>query len=161
MAKTLVTLTEETILANIDAPKLKEAFSTCAAVARKQTSVGALDAKCADIRDLWEFADTLEDLAKAIHECVRNAEGIHYAEAQCVTDGLRLKNTGSTVTIKDLAKFFETAEMNGCNLDTLRAAMKLSATDAQKAVGYDRERFLAEFADCLEIHKKADSLQRA
>lgn len=59
MAKTLVTLTEETILANIDAPKLKEAFSTCAAVARKQTSVGALDAKCADIRDLWEFADTL------------------------------------------------------------------------------------------------------
>ena len=39
--------------------------------------------------------------------------------------------------------------------------MTVSAKDAMEAMGIDKARFEAEFADFIEIKKKADSLVRA
>ena len=137
MAKTVATLTEELIIANIDGDRLKSAFRTACAVAKKERPAGELAANAEAVHDLQEFADKLADLSKAISTSIKNAEGVFF-------DGL-------------LAE----AALLGYNDGAIRSRMTVSAKDAMEAMGIDKARFEAEFADFIEIKKKADSLVRA
>lgn len=161
MAKTQVTLTKESILANIDGDRLKHAFEKCCAVVSRETPADMLAAHADEVHDLQEFADKLLDLGKAISETVKNAEGAYYDSTGGVTEGFKLRNTGYTVTVTDTAGLIAEAEKLGYNPDTLRERLAISATDAKKAMGLDDDRFKAEFADFIKVSKKADSLQRA
>ena len=161
MAKTVATLTEELIIANIDGDRLKSAFRTACAVAKKERPAGDLAANAEAVHDLQEFADKLADLSKAISTSIKNAEGVFFDEHGDVTDGFKLKNTGSTTTVKDVAGLLAEAALLGYNDGAIRTRMTVSAKDAMEAMGIDKARFEAEFADFIEIKKKADSLVRA
>lgn len=161
MAKTLATLDERTIIDNIELPELKDAFGACCAVARGESPASTLALKAKNVYELQKFADKLTDLGKAISEAVKNAEGVHHAETGEVTEGFKIRNTGSTVTVTDAGGLVKEAEALGYNGDELRKRLTISANDAKKAMGIDADRFAAEFADYIEIKKKADSLQRA
>ena len=52
MAKTVSTLTEELIIANIDGDRLKSAFRTACAVAKKERPAGELAANAEAVDDL-------------------------------------------------------------------------------------------------------------
>ncbi len=161
MAKTLVTMDEKTIMDNINGEALKAAFASCCAVARGEKEASALEGVAKDVRDLQEFADKLADLGKAISEAVKAAEGRYFGERGDVTEGFRLKNTGSTVTVSDAAGLLAEAAILGYNEGAIRDRMTVSAKDAMAAMGIDRERFEAEFGEFLEVKKKADTLIRA
>ncbi len=161
MAKTLATIDEKAILEGIDGEALKGAFRTCCAVARGERECGALEADARNVHDLQEFADRLADLGKAISEAVKNAEGRFFEETGTVTDGFKIKNTGSTTTVKDVAGLLAEAVLLGYNEGAIRNRMTVSARDARTAMGIDEERFMAEFGEFLEVKKKADSLIRA
>lgn len=163
MAKTLATIDEKTIRENIQKEALKEAFSLCCAVARGERPVDALNLNASAVYDLQVLADKFTDLGKALSETVKNAEGKLFAETGSVSDGFKLKNTGSTVTVTDLDGLLSTAILNGYNEDSIKAKVKstISAKDAMEAMGITKERFFLEFADSIEVKKKADSLIRA
>ena len=161
MAKTLATLDEGTIVNNIELPELKDAFKACCSVARGESPATSLAAKAKSVHDLQAFADKLSDLGKAISEAVKNAEGAYHAETGEVTEGFKIRNTGSTVTVIDTAGLIREAESLGYNGDELRKRLSITAADARKVMGIDAARFEAEFADYIETKKKADSLQRA
>lgn len=113
------------------------------------------------MHDLQEFADRLADLGKAISDAVKSAEGRYFEDRGDVTDGFRLKNTGSAVTVKDVPGLLAEAVLLGYNEGAIRNRMTVSAKDAMAAMGIDRERFESEFGEFLEVRKKADSLVRA
>lgn len=161
MAKTQVTLTKESILANIDGDRLKHAFEKCCAVASRETPADMLAAHADEVHDLQEFADKLLDLGKAISETVKVAEGAYYASTGGVTEGFKIRNAGSTTAVTDTAGLIAEAENLGYNGDELRKRLTISAKDAKAAMGINDERFNAEFADFIKVTKKADSLQRA
>lgn len=163
MAKTLATIDEKTIRENIPTIKMKEAFSLCCAVVRGERPVGDITANAQKVYDLQVLADKFTDLGKALSETVKNAEGKLFAETGSVSDGFKLKNTGSTVTVTDFEGLISTAILNGYNADSIKARAKLtiSVKDATEAMGITKERFVLEFADSIEVKKKADSLIRA
>lgn len=161
MAKTLATMDEKTVIDNIDGEALKSAFRTCCAVARGEREASALEGVSKDVHDLQEFADRLADLGKAISDAVKAAEGRYFEDRGDVTDGFRLKNTGSAVTVKDVPGLLAEAVLLGYNEGAIRNRMTVSAKDAMAAMGIDRERFESEFGEFIEVKKKADSLVRA
>ena len=160
MPKTVTTLTEELIIANIDGDRLKSAFRTVCAVAKNERPTGDLAASAEAVHDLQEFADKLADLSKAISTSIKNAEGVFFDEHGDVTEGFKLKNTGSTTTVKDVTGLLAEAALLGYNEGAIRTRMTVSAKDAMEAMGIDKARFEAEFAEFIEIKKKADSLVR-
>lgn len=127
MAKTVATLTEELIIANIDGDRLKSAFRTACAVAKKERPAGDLAANAEAVHDLQEFADKLADLSKAISTSIKNAEGVFFDEHGDVTEGFKLKNTGSTTTVKDVAGLLAEAALLGYNDGAIRSRMTVSA----------------------------------
>ncbi len=161
MAKTLVTMDERTIIDNIDGEALKAAFASCCAVARGEKETSALEGIAKDVHDLQVFADKLTDLGKAISDAVKSAEGRYFEDRGDVTDGFKLRNTGSTVSVKDTDGLISEAILLGYNDGALRTRLTISAKDAMAAMGIDKERFESEFADFIEIKKKADTLVRS
>lgn len=161
MAKTIATLTQESILANIDGKALKAAFKVACAVAKGEQEEGALAAHASDVHALQALADKFADLGKAISDTVKAAEGVYYAKHGDVTDGFKLKNIGYTTTVRDFAGFKAAAEQEGANMALLDAFVKITPKDAAKWLGLSDERFEATFGEYLEKKKKADSLVRA
>lgn len=160
MAKTLVAMDEKTVTDNIEGERLKGAFRTCCAVARGERDCGALESDAEAVHDLQEFADRLADLGKAISEAVRNAEARYFDANGDVTKGFKIRNTGSTVTVKDAEGLLAEAVLLGYNEGAIRNRMTVSAKDAMAAMGIDRERFEAEFGEFIEEKKKSDTLVR-
>ena len=160
MAKTLATMDEKTIIDNIDGERLKGAFRTCCAVARGERDCGSLEADAEAVHDLQEFADRLADLGKAISEAVKSAEARYFDANGAVTKGFKIRNTGSTVTVKDVSGLLAEAVLLGYNEGAIRDRMTLGAKDAMAAMGIDRERFESEFGEFIETRKKADTLIR-
>lgn len=161
MAKTLATIDENTIRENLQKEELKEAFSLCCAVARGERPVDALTLNAESVYDLQVLGDKFTDLGKAVSEAVKNAEGRLFAETGSVSDGFKLKNTGSTVTVTDFWGLVDEATLSGFNAESIKAKATISAKDAMEAMGMNKERFLLDFADFVKVTKKADSLIRA
>ena len=87
-------------------------------------------------------------------------EGRLYAEFGEVSKGFKVKNTGYSSSINDVAAFVFEAERDGANMDELWKYVKISPKDAAKWLGLSEERFEAEYGDYVEKKKKADTLVR-
>lgn len=160
MAKTLVSLNDESIVAAIPEDRLKEACRIVNDVNLGKAPADALEARAQDVHDLQVLADQFTDAGKGISDRIKDAEGRLFAEFGKVSAGFRVKNTGYTSTIKDVAAFAFEAERNGANMGELLAYTKLSVKDAAKWLGLSEERFEAEYAEFVEKKKKADTLIR-
>ena len=162
MAKTVATLTEEnSIIANIDGDRLKSAFRHGRAPwRRRNVPPGNSRRTPKPSRYCRSSPTSSRPLEGNLHQH-QDAEGVFFDEHGDVTDGFKLKNTGSTTTVKDVAGLLAEAALLGYNEGAIRTRMTVSAKDAMEAMGIDKTRFEAEFADFIEIKKKADSLVRA
>lgn len=160
MAKTLVSLNDETILATIAEDRLKEACRIVSDVNTGKAAADALIARAQDVHDLQVLADQFADAGKGISDRIKDAEGRLYAEFGEVSEGFKIKNTGYTSSIKDVSAFVFEAERNGANMSELLAYVKITTKDAAKWLGLSEERFEAEYSEFVEKKKKADSLVR-
>lgn len=160
MAKTLVSLSDETLLDTIAENRLKEACRIVTDVNTGRVPADALIARAQDVHDLQVLADQFADAGKGISDRIKDAEGRLYAEFGSVSEGFRVKNTGYTSSIKDVAAFVFEAERNGANMAEIWNYLKISLKDAAKWLGLSEERFEAEYGEYVEKKKKADSLVR-
>lgn len=160
MAKTLVALNDETILDTIVEDRLKEACRIVNDVNTGKAPADALMARAQDVHDLQVLADQFTDAGKGISDRIKDAEGRLYAEFGEVSKGFKVKNTGYSSSINDVAAFVFEAERDGANMEELWKYVKISPKDAAKWLGLSEERFEAEYGDYVEKKKKADTLVR-
>ena len=160
MAKTLVALNDETIIDTIVDDRLKEACRIVNDVNTGKTTADALMARAQDVHDLQVLADQFTDAGKGISDRIKDAEGRLYAEFGEVSKGFKVKNTGYSSAINDVAAFVFEAERDGANMEELWKYVKISTKDAAKWLGLSEERFESEYGDYVEKKKKADTLVR-
>ena len=113
-----------------------------------------------DVHALQVLADKFSDLGAAISESVKAAEGEYYRIAGNVTEGFRLKDNGSTSSIKDLRGFLAEAEANGANMQSLADYVSLTPKNAAKWLGMSDDAFALTYEEFIETKPKAKSLQR-
>ena len=146
--KTAVALSASSVVSEIGDARMKDAFRLVCSVRE-----GRQDAK-------EVVADKFSDLAAAISESVKAAEGEYYRISGSVTEGFRLKDNGSTSCIKDLRGFLAEAEANGANMQSLADYVGLTPKNAAKWLGMSDDAFALTYENFIDTKPKAKSLQR-
>ena len=159
--KTAVTITEASILENIEGAELKAAFKKVCDIARGKSGSDYLTASAGKVHDLAVFADKLSDLGSAISEAIKNAEiqfaGAHGGEA---SDGFKWVGGGKAYKVTDTSSLIEGLESEGANADTLRKACTISLKAASEATGITEERLRATYPECIQATERKASLRR-
>ncbi len=158
--KTAVAITKEGVLSAIPGTALRDAYAFVLAVGSGTTEPLALASRSQAVHDLQVYADQLRDVADAIGNAVKTAQGAYFVKTGTVTEGFRLKDNGSTSSIKDFPGFVAEAERNGANLAELVNYVSITPKNAAKWLGMSDDAFALTYKEFIETKPKAKSLQR-
>lgn len=158
--KTAVAITREGVLSAIPGTALRDAYAFALSVGTGTTDALSLASRAQAVHDLQVYADQLRDVADAIGDAVKTAQGAYFVKAGKVTEGFRLKDNGSTSSIKDLRGFLAEAEANGANMQSLADYVSLTPKNAAKWLGMSDDAFALTYEEFIETKPKAKSLQR-
>ena len=158
--KTAVAITSEGVLSAIPGSALRDAYTFVLSVGTGTTDALSLASRAQTVHDLQVYADQLRDVADAIGNAVKTAQGAYFVKAGKVTEGFRLKDNGSTSGIKDLRGFLAEAEANGANMQSLAEYVSLTPKNAAKWLGMSDDAFALTYEEFIETKPKAKSLQR-
>lgn len=158
--KTAVALSANSVVSEIGDARMKEVFRLVCSVRDGRQDAKEVAKRAEDVHALQVLADKFSDIGAAISESVKAAEGEYYRIAGNVTEGFRLKDNGSTSTIKDLRGFLAEAEANGANMQSLADYVNLTPKNAAKWLGMSDDAFALTYEEFIETKPKAKSLQR-
>lgn len=158
--KTAIAITKEGVLSAIPGTALRDAYTFALSVGTGTADALSLASRAQTVHDLQVYADQLRDVAEALANAVKTAQGAYFAKAGKVTEGFKLKNNGETKTIKDFAGFLKEAENNGANMGELVNYATISPKNAAKWLGMSDDAFLLTYGEFVEITPKAATLQR-
>ena len=158
--KTAVAITSEGVLSAIPGTALRDAYTFVLSVGAGTADAISLASRAQAVLGLQVYADQLRDVADAIGNAVKTAQGAYFVKTGKVTEGFRLKDNGSTSSIKDLRGFLAEAEANGANMQTLADYVSLTPKNAAKWLGMSDDAFALTYEEYIETKPKAKSLQR-
>ena len=158
--KTAVAITREGVLSAIPGTALRDAYTFVLSVGTGTADALSLASRAQAVHDLQVYADQLRDVADAIGDAVKSAQGAYFVKAGKVTEGFRLKDNGSTSCIKDVPGFVAEAERNGANLAELVNYVSITPKNAAKWLGMSDDAFALTYEEFIETKPKAKSLQR-
>lgn len=158
--KTAIAITREGVLSAIPGTSLRDAYTFALSVGTGATDALSLASRAQAVHDLQVYADQLRDVADAIGNAVKTAQGAYFGKTGKVTEGFKLKDNGETKVISDFAGFLKEAENNGANMGELVNYATISVKNAAKWLGMSDDAFLLTYGEFVTRTPKAATLQR-